>query len=194
MSEMIVKNDSCFVVRVDEIPQAGWERELHLDDTWLGSVLGIAYVPAGFGLDVALEARKLEASVEAAVRLTSRVRFDCSRCAESAELPVSLKAMAIFIPEEAHRIRLADAEDAGQALENLLPIVDGELDLEPVVVDLLALELDLYPVCSAECKGLCAGCGVNLNLETCRCDVSAVDTRFAVLAKWKNTHTVRDKG
>ena len=42
--------------------------------------------------------------------------------------------------------------------------------------------MDTKTLCSEDCKGLCPGCGVNLNHEACRCK-KQVDPRLAALAK-----------
>ena len=47
------------------------------------------------------------------------------------------------------------------------------LDLLPVLQDTILLAIPLAPACRAECKGICPGCGMNLNLETCQCAKTA---------------------
>ena len=62
-------------------------------------------------------------------------------------------------------------------------LLDGtQLDLDEVVSTVLLLEMDTKNLCSDDCKGLCAGCGVNLNEESCRCKPE-VDPRLAALAQ-----------
>jgi DUF177 domain-containing protein len=48
------------------------------------------------------------------------------------------------------------------------------LDLLPVLHDTILLAIPLAPTCQEECKGICPGCGVNLNLETCQCQKAGV--------------------
>ena len=47
---------------------------------------------------------------------------------------------------------------------------DRIIDLSPLLVAALSLELPHTPLCDDECKGLCAGCGANLNVEECTCE------------------------
>lgn len=62
-------------------------------------------------------------------------------------------------------------------------LLDGTvLDLDDVVTTAFVLEMDTKNLCSDDCKGLCAGCGVNLNEEPCRCRPE-VDPRLAALAQ-----------
>ena len=43
------------------------------------------------------------------------------------------------------------------------------LDMEDVLREHFILNLPAHPLCKEECKGLCPGCGVDLNSETCNC-------------------------
>ena len=62
-------------------------------------------------------------------------------------------------------------------------LLDGhEVDLGELVREAVVLDMDTKHLCSENCKGLCAGCGVNLNHEECRCKPE-VDPRLASLAK-----------
>jgi uncharacterized protein len=58
---------------------------------------------------------------------------------------------------------------------------DDIVDLEPLIRDALLLELPAVPLCRAECRGLCANCGVDHNVETCDCDTAVPDPRWAAL-------------
>jgi uncharacterized protein len=44
------------------------------------------------------------------------------------------------------------------------------------------LNMPSKTLCREDCRGLCSGCGVNLNYEKCRCK-KEVDPRLAALAK-----------
>ena len=60
--------------------------------------------------------------------------------------------------------------------------VDGtDVDLEPMLRDALVLGLPLNPLCRPECRGLCAGCGRNLNEGECDCTHDDADPRWAQL-------------
>jgi uncharacterized protein len=38
--------------------------------------------------------------------------------------------------------------------------------------EVIMAELPELPLCRPDCRGLCPGCGVNLNREACRCPAS----------------------
>ncbi|MEF2560363.1 MAG: DUF177 domain-containing protein [Eggerthellaceae bacterium] len=55
---------------------------------------------------------------------------------------------------------------------------DHVIDLSDLLTAALSLELPQTPLCDDDCKGLCAGCGANLNHETCTCESSQEDDEF----------------
>ena len=68
-------------------------------------------------------------------------------------------------------------------------LLDGyELDLDEVVTTAFILAMDTKNLCSDDCKGLCSGCGVDLNVDTCRCKPE-VDPRLAALAQLLDKET-----
>jgi len=61
------------------------------------------------------------------------------------------------------------------------PLQHDRIDLEPLAREALTLELPLAPLCSEDCRGLCATCGADLNLGDCGCPVITADLRWAAL-------------
>lgn len=60
-------------------------------------------------------------------------------------------------------------------------VLDGDkLDLGEALSTLFVLDMESKFLCDPECKGLCSGCGANLNLGPCRCR-KEIDPRLAVL-------------
>jgi hypothetical protein len=55
------------------------------------------------------------------------------------------------------------------------------LDLTEEAREAIILALPGYPVCRADCKGLCVTCGVNLNKTACKCREAGPDNRWATL-------------
>jgi uncharacterized protein len=106
-----------------------------------------------------------------------RLRFGCSlsgpcvRCLGDAAVPVRIDA------REYQGSAPASEEERTQYL------VDDRLDVSAWARDEVALALPEKLLCRADCAGLCAGCGVNLNVEACRCGPAEPDPRLAVLAE-----------
>ena len=53
-------------------------------------------------------------------------------------------------------------------------------DLEEIVRTVFVLNMDSQLLCDPDCKGICGGCGKNLNHESCTCQ-KEIDPRLAAL-------------
>jgi len=69
-----------------------------------------------------------------------------------------------------------------------LPSGENELTLDERISESLIVSIPIRVVCGDSCKGLCSGCGVNLNFEECRC-VGQVDSRWEALHKLKDNES-----
>ena len=66
-------------------------------------------------------------------------------------------------------------------------VMEGEcIDLEPLVRDEVLLDLPFMPLCRADCLGLCAECGVDLNDDPEHEHADRTDPRWAALAGWRS--------
>ncbi|MFP6626463.1 MAG: DUF177 domain-containing protein [Deltaproteobacteria bacterium] len=90
--------------------------------------------------------------------LTGTVTCTCPRCLDEFSLDLGRN----------FRFLLVTARDV-EADQGLDRYSGSEIDLGPLVREQAVLELDGSALCLRECRGLCAGCGVNLNREECSC-------------------------
>jgi uncharacterized protein len=60
-------------------------------------------------------------------------------------------------------------------------LTGDQLDLRPVVREVVLLDAPANPLCRPDCAGLCPSCGVNRNDETCSCDAPPTDHRWSAL-------------
>jgi len=99
--------------------------------------------------------------------------FTCVRCLKEFE---SLQTA----PLELIVHRVAVPRPMGPELESYIELTPGtaEFDVGPYVREALLLVVPQTPHCKEDCKGLCAHCGADLNLETCRCPAPAADSRW----------------
>lgn len=106
----------------------------------------------------------------------------CSRCLTPVPAAVRKSFHTVLLPET------EDAEAAPElSAEDLsLGFFSGEeLDLAPIALEQVLLELPTRALCAADCRGLCSSCGSNLNDETCSCSTEVRDPRLAVLHNLK---------
>jgi uncharacterized protein len=113
-------------------------------------------------LAVSAEIYRSERDVHFSGSIEGEIRAMCARCLDEFDRRLARNFRFVILPRPAARDD--DSDDEG---------VDhysgDELDLGPLVAEQALLSLDLLPLCSEDCRGLCAGCGANLNREDCSC-------------------------
>lgn len=67
----------------------------------------------------------------------------------------------------------------------------GEIDLSDMIYEGILLAYPMKPLCFEECRGLCPGCGTNLNKKQCNCEKEEGGPCFRAL---KNLKTKYSKG
>jgi uncharacterized protein len=92
---------------------------------------------------------------------------ECARCLERFQLPLEQEFTVYAERRPDGGVRGLDRELES---DQYLCFHDGiSLELGNEVREALILGLPIQPLCREDCKGLCAGCGANLNVETCQC-------------------------
>jgi uncharacterized protein len=66
---------------------------------------------------------------------------------------------------------------------------EGLLDVTDLLREQFQLALPMKPLCNEDCRGLCPGCGTNLNKATCDCSPKWEDPRLAPLKSLLNRNT-----
>ena len=103
-------------------------------------------------------------------------RTHCARCLAEVEDTVRFLCEKT-VADEKGLLRLENTEN-----DDYVQIKGGKLDLDAPICDEILLSFPMRVLCSEDCKGLCAGCGADLNREACRCTKKEVDPRLAKLA------------
>lgn len=87
---------------------------------------------------------------------SARLPSECARCLKPFAAPVSIHLEDLFVypPQNATDPLLAVGEDA-------------HLNLEPLLREYVLINQPTRPLCRADCKGLCAVCGNDLNDSEC---------------------------
>lgn len=104
----------------------------------------------------------------------------CSRCLVDYRQPISTDVLFVIQPKAMRwsaNKQLSDRESDN----GILPCQGDQMDLVPEIRNLLILALPMKPLCQVACQGLCSQCGVNLNLNDCRCTAQQGHAPFAAL-------------
>ncbi len=112
------------------------------------------------------------------------IKAVCDICLTPATLSLDQAFELNLVQEENH---ISPGRDIEIHLDS--PEVDfyqgEEILLDQYFEDQLLLDLPLTVSCSSDCKGICAKCGANRNLETCNCLEDTGSNPFAVLKDLK---------
>lgn len=102
--------------------------------------------------------------------VTGSVSTACARCLDDFTIPVNGEIEGYFIIEGQGEA----PEDMDDDEFDILPPTN-EIDMEPLLLAAVLLELPLIPLCDEECKGICQTCGKNLNEGPCDCASEEAD-------------------
>lgn len=115
--------------------------------------------------------------------LRTAVRLACSRCLQDfvVELDESMD-MVLLRPLPAETPEEIDLRPQDLDTE----FYDGvTIDVDLIVAEQIFLAIPQKPLCEPNCRGICLGCGVDLNQESCRCENKASGSAFDVLRSMK---------
>ncbi len=128
--------------------------------------------PFSYGVRVDGRVRNMAGAMLLNARLTAVLSLVCDRCAQPFEREKTVEYETLLAMELAN----------GENDDIVLLDKDGELELDGLMQEVFLLEMDTKNLCNQDCRGLCPGCGADLNHEPCRCK-KEIDPRLAKLAQ-----------
>lgn len=169
---MTARSDVLRIAVVDLLRQPGLQRSIH--ERVPIEQLGLEtsrVVGAAVDLDAVIESNINGLEVSGTV--TMAVDDQCRRCLVPVVVDTELEIEERYLDQ-------ADGEDSPDP--GSFDPTTGHLDLRPVVRDLVMLGLvDPPPLCSVDCAGFCAICGVDRNEASCGCEAEQRDDRWSAL-------------
>jgi len=108
----------------------------------------------------------------------AKLARSCSRCNADFAWQTSSSTERLFQLGKRPEVQTDDNEN-----EQACDYIDkpGEMNLLDVLREDVWLAWKADVICSASCQGLCQGCGVNLNTNSCQCQQDDSDHPFAAL-------------
>ena len=110
--------------------------------------------------------------------------LSCQRCLEPVVETVAQPLQLLLLPG-----KQTPADPEHMLAEEELGVVevpeDDEVDLRPLLIEQIQLNVPMKPLCRADCAGLCPTCGANHNAGPCDCATSEVDPRWKALEAFK---------
>ncbi len=124
------------------------------------------------------------------VHLSGKIKgvlvLKCHRCLEDCTVKIDrdfyymLQARADDETEGLREVSLG-ADDL-----DVCNFVNGEIRLDEIFREQLLLQVPIKALCSEGCRGICPGCGRNLNEEECCCEAGNDHSPFAILRGLKS--------
>ncbi|MBN2091009.1 DUF177 domain-containing protein [candidate division KSB1 bacterium] len=129
------------------------------------------YFQSTINADITLQ--KFQQNFVIDVNLITQLHLVCDRCLTNFNFPINTRERLTLSYDK----ELAGADDEIKILDSKAYYVDLAEDVR----DFLLLALPTKTLCSDKCAGICPGCGVDLNVETCRCEKKTIDPRWSAL-------------
>jgi uncharacterized protein len=171
-------------VRVSELPDSGRVFHFHKSEAWLSALPEVTQeITLERPIEVDLDLSPEGDGIKLSGRLQGAVRVSCSRCLQK----------FVFNLDEAIDFMLLEplAGDAPEEIDLTAEELDTEffdgetIDVDHIATEQIFLALPQRPLCRPECKGLCSGCGADLNVESCQCEKGESGSPFDVLRSIK---------
>ncbi|MCS6303322.1 MAG: DUF177 domain-containing protein [Nitrospira sp.] len=151
-------------------------------------------------LAVGLDLRAIERTIYVTGVVEGTAIRQCVRCLKDFADPLAFSLRVAYEREAKSPNAVAKRDDPrkkksagppeGEAEEqndDLYYFTGDHLELAPMLREQLILAAPMHPLCSEECRGLCARCGKDLNEGPCRCGEEPTGSPFQVL------RTIKDK-
>jgi uncharacterized protein len=123
-------------------------------DVPLSTAIGLDVIGIPAGEQVSLDVR-LESVMEGVLvsgTASAPVTGQCARCLDPLIDQLEVELLELFAYPDTATDETTDPDEVSR-------VVDGLVDLQPVVRDAVLLALPLAPLCSEDCLGLCPECG-----------------------------------
>ncbi|MFE7719388.1 YceD family protein [Nocardia rhizosphaerihabitans] len=172
-------SDAGFVLDVRSLGRRpGTMRELRrtvTDHARLG--LDLIAIPADAAVELDLQLQAVSEGVLVTGTASGPTVGECSRCLEPFDDQVEIRLTELFAYPDSTTEQTTEDDEVYRMEDDLI-------DLEPVILDAIGLELPLQPLCTPDCAGLCPECGVRMAIAGPDHGHEILDPRWAKLASF----------
>jgi uncharacterized protein len=115
-------------------------------------------------------------------KIKTTVAFACDRCLENYTLDIDDSFKLDLEYTATDRFVAAEHEISPSEMD-MIYLEEPVLDVFEILGQQVFLMIPGKHLCQESCKGLCAMCGANLNIETCGCRQELKSSPFSILKK-----------
>jgi uncharacterized protein len=127
------------------------------------------------GLNYQIFFKRENQRIQAQGKIKTTISLVCVRCLEQFELKINSRFDIILFAKEMVDLRSTALDE--EELEYIF-FENDQIDLEKILIEQVNLFIPFKPVCNSGCKGICPGCGANLNHSACPCEESKNEIKF----------------
>lgn len=173
-------------VRLNEISDRGLDLAFAPADPRYAAIL--AEIAGGDGAtgNATVRLEEWPERVDVRGQVTAHFPQQCCRCLEPFTLTIERDVNQVLMKTGTAAPEAVPDQEIELSLRDLdrSELVGEEIDLGEILREELVLAMPSKPLCRDACKGICAGCGAELNSEPCTC-VAQTDPRWDVLKQLK---------
>lgn len=163
------------------IGEAGLEKDLVVDPETVERILSNEDLKVPGPFTIHYEVIRTQENLRVYVDIRGEIQTGCVRCLTPMTHQVDLHLHSDYMPAPPEMPDELEAERQSEEAG----FYRKEIKLGEYIVSELVLSLPMIYICGSDCRGLCAGCGANLNVAPCKCTKKG-DSRFQVLSEMKN--------
>lgn len=171
-------------INVTNIPEEGLKVQFYKDENWSKQIFEEKET-CGFhlgGVEISLALKRMRETFYLQGDLRTDAHTECSRCLEVTRLPISASFKYVLLPAQTEH---PDEQELSVEDLDVVQYRDDLIDLDPLLIEQILLQIPMKVLCREDCKGLCPHCGINLNQNSCQCHDEHLDSRLAILKKLK---------
>jgi uncharacterized protein len=118
--------------------------------------------------------------------LSVDLTFSCDRCLEEYVFPLCSEFSVDFeLLKQGEGDHQEKEHYCSETEMDVLYLDEPKIEVYEMLTQQLYIAAPDKRICSEACKGLCSGCGANLNISACNCAKDIRNSPFGVLAKIK---------
>ncbi|MBN2365071.1 MAG: DUF177 domain-containing protein [Calditrichaeota bacterium] len=125
-------------------------------------------------IQVNVDLNKFGKNITCSVEISTRAHYICDRCLAEYQKNY-IESFSLLFHTGNDRLITDEANVV------ILSPDQKEIDLLPFIQETLILTIPMKQLCRISCKGICPGCGADLNHEKCTCAEKPVDPRWEKL-------------
>lgn len=166
-------------VNVSEIKDDGLSLNLTKGPGWLGDSAKSEIVSVDSDIEFHIDLVRTVGEVSVLGKIGFSAVSQCSRCLSDVSVDTNLDVKLILSPSDEEKKKESGGDIDYETYQG------RTIDLNDYMRGQVNLSLPYKVVCAEECRGLCGGCGRNLNEQQCGCETQTEDSRFAILKNIK---------